>query len=93
MFCEVLIDAAQGNTQLENALGIIRQISMDDNERETAESIAKTRGEELAEYHAGYDADMEEANKCIIKNMLQNNVPIEKIISYIGLSKEYILST
>ncbi|MBQ9536535.1 MAG: Rpn family recombination-promoting nuclease/putative transposase [Desulfovibrionaceae bacterium] len=94
------MEAVQGNTQLENALGIIRQISMDDNEREIAESVAKARGEELAQYHAGYDdgkqegidLGKEEGKQELVKIMLQKNVPIETIISFTDLSREYILS-
>ncbi|MBQ9536534.1 MAG: hypothetical protein IJU79_01960 [Desulfovibrionaceae bacterium] len=77
---------------MENALGIIRQISMDDNEREIAESVAKARGEELAQYHAGYDDGIEQSKQEFVKIMLQNNESIETIISYTGLSREYILN-
>ena len=61
------MDAAQGNSQVENALGIIRQISMDDNEREIAESVAKARGEELAQFHAGIEQGKEEIAKIMLK--------------------------
>ena len=95
------MEAAQCNTQLDNAWGLI---SMDDIEKDIAESIAKARGEALAQYHAGYEVGyeagyneglklgIEEANQEVVKIMLQNNESIETIISYTGLSREYILS-
>ena len=100
------MQAAQGNVHKENALGLIKQISMSREEREFADAVAKARGEEIAQFHAGYDAGYDvgydagydvgynvgkdEARREFAEKMIMKNKPEEEISDLTGFSLEYI---
>ena len=88
------MQAAQGNVHKENALGLIKQISMSREERELADAVAKARGEEIAQFHAGYDVGYnvgkDEARREFAEKMIMKNKPEEEISELTGFSLEYI---
>jgi len=100
------MQAAQDNVHMENALGLIKQISMSREERELADAVAKARGEEIAQFHAGYDVGKDvgydlgkddgynigkdEARREFAEKMIMKNKPEEEISELTGFSLEYI---
>ena len=88
------MQAAQGNAAMEAAYDRIKVMSMDKDERAIADAVEIAIGNEIAQFKSGLKQGREEmANEkdtAYVTNMLKDNLPINTIAKYSGLTEQRI---
>ena len=84
------MQAAQGNAAMEAAYDRIKVMSMDKDERAIADAVEMAIGNEIAQFKSGIKKGHEEKDIAYVTNMLKDNLPINTIVKYSGLTEQRI---
>ncbi|MCR5561790.1 MAG: hypothetical protein K6F46_00240 [Desulfovibrio sp.] len=74
----------------EQAWGVIKQLSADEQERAEAEAVEKARRDMVARIRSAEMKGQSETRLAIATKMLRRNIPIDDICELTGLSSEEV---